>query len=142
MEKMEQYSYSKLDLYENCSFKYKLKVIDKIQFKWTDTIATEFGTCIHSIEEDIAKAIKAGEPIDYIGLKNRLIFKRYELEHKYSMTFNDLDKSSRTYLQKIYEYLETGIYRLETYLKEHPTYEVVATEQYFSVILDDFKFVG
>ena len=56
----------------------KLKYIDKIQFKWTDTIATEFGTCIHSIEEDIAKAIKAKQPIDYVGFKNRLIFKRYE----------------------------------------------------------------
>ena len=74
MGKTEQYSYSKLDLYEGCSFKYKLKYLDKIQFKWTDTIATEFGTCIHSIEEDIAKAIKAGEPIDYISFKNRLIF--------------------------------------------------------------------
>ena len=65
MEKLEQYSYSKLDLYAGCGFKYKLKYIDKIQFKWTDTIATEFGTCIHSIEEDIANAIKAGEPINY-----------------------------------------------------------------------------
>jgi hypothetical protein len=121
MEKLEQYSYSKLDLYAGCGFKYKLKYIDKIQFKWTDTIATEFGTCIHSIEEDIAKAIKAGEPINYISFKNRLIMKRYELEHKYALTFGELDKSSRTYLQKTYEYLEAGIYRLETYLKEHPT---------------------
>ena len=142
MGKTEQYSYSKLALYEGCGFKYKLKYLDKIQFKWTDTIATEFGTCIHSIEEDIAKAIKTGEPIDYISFKNRLIFKRYELEHKYALTFNELDKSSRTYLQKTYEYLESGIYRLENYLKEHPTYEVVGTEQYFSVVFEDVKFSG
>ena len=86
------------------------------------------GTPVHiSNNRDKAFAIKAGEPIDYISFKNRLIFKRYELEHKYALTFNELDKSSRTYLQKTYEYLESGIYRLENYLKEHPTYEVVGT---------------
>lgn len=139
---MEQYSYSKFECYDNCSFKYKLKHIDKIQFKWVNTIATEFGTCIHSIEEDIANAIKEKRPIDYISLKNRLILKRYELEHRYAANFNDLDKSSRTYLQKIYEYLNTGIYRLEAFMKENPTYEVVGTEQYFSVVFEDVKFTG
>ena len=51
-------------------------------------------------------------------LKNRLILKRYELEHKYADVFNDLDKSSRTYLQKTYEYLESGIYRLEKLIEK------------------------
>ena len=139
---MEQYSYSKLDTYSSCGFKYKLKYVDKIQFEFTNTIATEFGTCIHSIEEDIAKAIKAGQPIDYISLKNRLILKRYELEHRYAEVFDELDKSSRTYLQKTYEYLESGIYRLENFMKEHPTYEVVGTEVGFSVEFEDVRFKG
>ena len=139
---MEQYSYSKFETYEGCPFKYKLRVIDKIKFAWTDTIATEFGTAIHAMEEDIAKAIKDGQTIDYVALKNRLILKRHELEYKYAEVFNDLDKSSRTYLQKTYEYLESGIYRLERFMREHPTYEVVGMEQYFSVEFDDVKFTG
>ena len=139
---MEQYSYSKFETYEGCPFKYKLRIVDEIKFKWVETIATEFGTAIHKAEEDIATAIKNGQPIDYITLKNRLILKRHELEHKYAKVFNDLDKSSRTYLQKIYEYLESGIYRLEKLMRENPTYEIVGMEQYFAVEFDDVKFTG
>jgi hypothetical protein len=70
---MEQYSYSKFETYEGCPFKYKLRVVDQIKFKWVETIATEFRTAIHKAEEDIAKAIQAGQPIDYIALKNSFI---------------------------------------------------------------------
>lgn len=131
----ESFSFSKLETYENCGFKFKLKYRDKLNF-FTQNVATELGTCVHSIEEDIANAIKAGEKINYVQLKNRLILKMYELEHKYPEAYKELDKSDRTYKEKIYNYLESGIYRLEKYLKDHPTYKVVATEQHFKVEVD------
>ena len=77
---MEKYSYSKLECYKGCAFKYKLKYVDKLNF-FAQNIATELGTCVHSIEEDIANAIKAGETINYITLKNRLILKSVLEKH-------------------------------------------------------------
>ena len=138
---MEKYSYSKLECYKGCAFKYKLKYVDKLNF-FAQNIATELGTCVHSIEEDIANAIKAGETINYITLKNRLILKMYELEHKYPEAYKELDKTDKTYTEKIYEYLDSGIYRLEKYLKENPTYEVVGTEVSFLFEFSGVKFQG
>lgn len=135
------YSYSKMEVMESCSFKYKLKHIDKYNY-FTASIATELGKCIHSIEEDIAKAIKYHQQIDYTGFKKKLILKMYELEYMYPIAFFELDKGDRTYREKIYEYLESGIYRFEKFMQEHPTYEVVDLEKWFLVEVEGMVFKG
>ena len=135
----EKYSYSKLETYNDCPFRFKLKYIDK-NFFFSPNLATEYGTLIHGIEEEIANLIKAGQPINYIELKNKLILKTAELAHKYPADYNALDKSNRTYGQKTTEYLESGIYRLENFMKEHPTYEIVGAEQKFSFDFNDKVF--
>ena len=137
----EKYSYSKLETYENCPFRYKLKYIDKNFFS-SSSLATEYGTLIHGIEEDIANAIRNKQPINYIELKNRLILKAAELQHKYPVDYVALDKSERTYIQKTNEYLESGIYRLENFMKEHPTYEIVGAEQKFEFDFNDKTYFG
>ena len=106
----ERFSYSKIDTFAQCGFRYKLRYLDK-HFVDTSGLATELGTAIHETEETIANTIKAKEPIDYTNLKNNLILKSIELEHKYSDTFFTEDKSGRTSRDKIYEYLSSGIYR-------------------------------
>lgn len=124
------YSYSKIDTYQQCPFKFKLTYVDG-HYSFSNSISTELGTAIHKCEEQIALAIQQKNNIDYITLKNELIIKMAELQQKYLNDFHIKDKSNRTVAEKIYYYLETGIYKLEQYMKEHPTYEIVGIEKYF-----------
>jgi len=130
----ERFSYSKIDTYSQCGFRYKLRYVDK-HFVDTGGLATELGTAIHETEETIANAIKAGEPINYIALKNNLILKAMELEYKYKESFGQEDKSGRTCKEKIYEYLTSGIYRLDNFLMANGHLKVVDTEKEFEFIL-------
>ena len=124
------FSYSKMDTYDKCGFKYKL-IYEDGHYTYTDSIATEFGTLIHATEEAIAKAIKAKQPIDYTQLKNNIILKMASLAAKYPEPFITKDKSDRTYTEKMYYYLEHGIYRLEQFMQAHPSYQIVGIEQKF-----------
>lgn len=135
-KKDEKFSYSKLSMYESCPFKYKLQYVDG-NFIYTGSVATEFGSAIHETEEAIAKAIRAKEPVNYIKLKNELIVKFAEIEHKYPGEYLlDDGKSNRNYRDKAYEYLEKDIYHLEKFMKEHPSYEIVGIEQKFNFTYD------
>mgnify|MGYP003290980765 CR=1 FL=1 len=125
------FSYSKIDTYMQCKFKYKLKYVDG-NYLYSNSIATEFGTLIHETEEAIAKSIQAGETINYIALKNNFIKTKYELAFKYPKDYYELDKSNRTYEDKAYYYLTKGIYRLENTIKNNPTYKIVGIEQPFN----------
>lgn len=136
MAREEKYSYSKLETYEGCPFKYFLKYIEKHNV-FCENVATAFGKLIHATEESIANSIKAHEPINYVKLKNDFILKLQEIKHKYPTDFMALDKSDRTYQDKAYFYLETGIYRLENFMKAHPTYEVVGAEISFKFLFKD-----
>ena len=137
-----KYSYSKIDTYEQCHFKFKLQYLDG-HYYYSDNVATLFGSAIHKVEEDIANCIKEGKPIDYIELKNGLILKLAEIKHKFPKDYEELDKSMRTYSDKAKFYLEKGIYRLENFMKAHPTYEIVGAEIPFKFDFDDeFYFSG
>lgn len=128
--KKENYSYSKLDTYCQCGYKYKIKYVDG-HYIFCNSVATEFGTLVHETEEAIAKAIQEGRPINYVELKNKFILKMNDLKFKYANDWMEADKSYRTYQQKVYEYLDYGIYNLEKFMKDHPTYEIVGIEQSF-----------
>jgi hypothetical protein len=97
---------------------------------------------IHEAEEDIANAIKENRPIDYVALKNRILLKTIKLEHDYPVDFFAPDKAETYYRDKIYGYLEKGIYRLENYMKEHPELEIVGAEIPFKFDLYDYHFSG
>lgn len=132
----EVFSYSKLDTYNQCGFKYKLRYVDG-HYVSGSSIATEFGTAIHEIEEAIANSIKANEPINYVALKNKFMLDCVKLQAKYPQDFQTLDKSNRTYFDKMYYYLNTGIFRLEAFMKEHPTYQIVGAEVAFNFAIDE-----
>ena len=137
-----KYSYSKIECYEQCHFKFKLQYLDG-HYYFSESIATLFGSAIHKVEEDIANLIKEGKPIDYVGLKNSLILKLAEIKHKFPKEYEELDKSMRTYSDKAKFYLEKGIYRLENFMKAHPTYEIVGAEIPFKFDFnDEFYFSG
>jgi len=133
----EKFSYSKLDTYKGCPFKFWLNYVQK-NYAYSDSVATKFGTAIHETEEIIANLIKNGEEINYVQIKNNLIKKFTNIEHLFKDSYLTADnKSGRTYRQKAYEYLEQDIYNLEKFMKDHPTYKIIGTEQKFNFKFDD-----
>lgn len=136
-----KYSYSKVDCYKQCPFKFMLKYIDGHYIN-APAIALDVGNLIHGTEETIANCIKNGTPIDYVGLKNNLILETIKLEHKFPKDFCEPDKVNRYYKEKLYYYIEEGIYRLEKFMKDHPTYEIVGAEVPFKLTLEGKPFSG
>jgi hypothetical protein len=140
MEEIEQkvldrYSYSKISTYKQCKFKFKLKYLDK-NYLFSANIATDFGSLVHSIEEDIAAALQAGQLVNYIALKNKFIIECRKLALKYPTEFFMPDKSDRTYHEKMYLYLDSAIYRLENFLKQNPNLRIIGIEQKFEYDYD------
>lgn len=132
---LERFSYSKISCYDQCKFKWYLKYHEK-NYLFSANIATDFGSLVHSIEEDIATAIQAEMPINYIGLKNKFIIESKKIAQKYPTEFFSRDKSGRTYQEKMYLYLESAIYRLEQFTKQHPELKIIGIEQKFEYDYD------
>lgn len=133
---LEKYSYSKISTYKQCKFKYKLKYFDK-NFLYSANIATDFGSLVHTTEENIALALQAGIPVNYIALKNNFIIKARKLALKYPDKFFVKDKSNKTYQEKVYFYLDSAIYRLEKFLKQNSNLKIIGIEQHFEFNYDD-----
>lgn len=136
-----RFSYSKIDTYSQCGFKYKLKYVDGHYF-YSGSVATEIGTLIHATEEAIARSLKAGEKPDYAKLKNDLILKAVDIKHKYREDFRQPDKHGRTYADKLRTYLEKSVYRLEEFMAGHPELEIVGIEEAFSFKYNGTQFKG
>ena len=132
---LDRFSYSKISTYKQCAFKYLIKYKEK-NFIDSSSIATEFGTLVHETEEQIAKALQAEQPINYIALKNKFIIESKKITQKYPVEFFSTDKSDRTYQEKMYLYLDSAIYRLEKYMKQHPELRIIGIEQKFEYDYD------
>ena len=132
---LTKFSYSKISCYGSCHMKYKLHYEDK-NYLFSESIATSVGTLVHETEEAIATALKAGRPINYIALKNNFIIGCRKLAHKYPEDWNKLDKSGRTYAEKMYLYLDSAIYRLEKFMLDNPDLEIIGIEQKFEYDYD------
>lgn len=153
--KRTQYSYTRLDKYTECGYRYKLVYEDK-NYISESGVAAAVGTLVHYIEESIANCIIDGRPIDYDALRKEFyeinipekepeydadghkkkgseggIFGVNILREKYQSEFYELDDNGSSYFTKCEEYRERGIYRLEDYLKEHPELKLVAVEKEF-----------
>lgn len=154
----EKFSYSKLETYESCPFRYKLTYVDK-HYIFDANIATDVGTLIHYIEETIANTLKENKPIDYpklldlfynidliefdsFGSEKSHIIGVNKIKEKYQEDFYAEDKSKRTYEEKLTFYATTGIYRLEKYLKKNPDLEIYAAELPFNVTYQNYILHG
>ena len=133
---LDRYSYSKISTYQQCPMRFKLHYLDK-NYLFSESIATEFGTLVHAIEEAIAIAIQTSQPINYIALKNNFIVGCRKLAQKYPDDWVKLDKSNRNYVEKMYLYLESAIYRLEKFVLNNPDLEIIGIEQKFEYNYDD-----
>lgn len=133
-------SYSKLSTFEQCPYKYKLIYLDNNYIK-DDSIATEFGTLVHHIEEEIGKSLKYNKEIDYDSLKKEFFNESQKLKAKYLDTFLVPDKSNRTYQDKADFYINYGIYRLENRVKKY-NLSVIALEKEFYLDFNKHTFHG
>lgn len=149
---MEKFSYSKLSTFEQCPYKYKLVYVDK-HFINQASIATDFGTLIHHLEETMANTLKANEQIDY----NKIIDLLYkgdtdkegnrikgvdQLKQEYADDFITPDKNGRTYLEKVETYIDSGMCRLEDYMATNPNLEIIAAEEPFNLTYRGYVFHG
>lgn len=143
-----KYSYSKVDVFHKCPRRFKLVYRDG-HYIQSDTLAIELGTLVHWIEEHIGLAIKEGRPIDYEKLKDDFlninipkksptdkeggIYGINILKEKFREDYYKVGDNGVSYNVLCQQYLESGIYRLENFLKENPDWEIYGLEQYFSV---------
>jgi len=153
--KKTQFSYTRLDQYDDCAYKYRLKYEEKNYIDETG-VAAAVGTLIHYIEETIANCIIKGEEIDYPALRKLLyevdipekepeydsdgnkkkgseggIYGVKKLQQMYKDEFYELDENGSSYYNKCVEYRDHGIHRLEDYMKAHPELKIVAVEKEF-----------
>lgn len=155
--KKEKFSYSKLSTFATCGWQYKLKYVDK-NYVTFSSIAADFGTLVHYVEETIAKDIIANnnEPyfmIDdqkYIDLfinadineKEETILGIKKLKEKYPNEFYVADNSGMDYNEKANDYLNYGIYRLRDYLAANRHLKIIAVEQPFELDYNNYLFHG
>ena len=137
---LERNSYTSLETFKQCPYKYKLIYIDK-HFIKCDTIATKFGSLIHSIEEKIGNDLKEGKEIDYNQLTSFFDTEVLNIKNEFKEDFYSLDKSNRTYEDKALYYRNEAIYRLENRIKKD-NLKVVACEKEFYLIYNNVLFHG
>lgn len=146
--KTQKFSYSKLNTYESCAFKYKL-IYNDGHFIFTDSLASLLGSLLHKCEEDMALALKNQQTIDYEQIKNNFINfnipkrDKYDtdggiyglniLKEKYKEEFYKPDEQGSSYYTRTLDYMSYGIHRLEKYLAENPNLEIYDMEKFFSV---------
>lgn len=155
--KATKYSYSRLNTFDQCGFKYYLQY-DQGHYIYVDSLAADFGTLCHWILEHIGLDLKAGKQPDYqkyaedfhnlnIPKKDQYdteggVFGIKYLQQKYPREFFEGNKDGISFQNKASYFLNTGMYSLENYLKAHPNYKVWACEQYFDVNFINYRFSG
>lgn len=154
---VKKFSYSKLNTYDSCGFKYYLSYVLG-HFISGESIAIDLGVLIHYVEESIFNSLKNGEQVDYdhwkeflqnanIPKKNKFdseggIFGLNIIKEKYRDDYYQTDANGHSYYTKMLDYLSSGIYRLEEYLKNNPTLRPFAAEKFFSFTYRDQVFSG
>lgn len=144
--KLERFSYTKVDTYNQCGWKYKLQYVDGKYFS-AETIALCLGTLVHLIEQRISEAYINGREPDYPALVedfwNLDIPKKdkYDREggiqgvnfikKKFPDEYYAIDEDGGSYAARCKYYAEEGIYRQKKFLEEHPEIEIVDVEKYF-----------
>lgn len=127
---MEKFSYSKLDLFDQCPYKYKLKYIDG-NYSEETTLVLEIGTLAHKGKEIWGENLIEGKKPDYEYIEQIIqngfesykihIFNGEEVQNEkvedikgindlkreyYESYFDRCDKSGMTYDEKVKLYLE------------------------------------
>lgn len=157
VKKPIKYSYSRLNTFEQCGFKYYLQY-DQGHYIYSDSLAADFGTLCHKILEDIGLDLKFGRKPDYEKYKKDFyelnipkkdqydteggIFGIKILQKKYGRDFYETNKDGISFFTKAENFVNYGMYRLEKFLDTHPGLVVWGCEQYFDVTFINHRFSG
>lgn len=155
--KKSRFSYSKIDTYRSCGWKYYL-TYQEGHYIFSENVTTEFGTLVHFIEQQIGIALMNGTPVNYAKLKDDFqninipktskydrsggIYGTNILKKRYPLEFLATDERGKSFATKAEDYLDYGIYRLEKWMQEHPTYKIFGLEQNFEVEFEGETFAG
>lgn len=152
----KKFSYSKLNTYETCPWRYKLTYVDQ-HFIQDASLAADFGTLCHYIEEKIGNefiqkqadlSAETLTPIDFEYYINLFIDGDNEqpgikdLKSKYPEKFNLEDKYKQTFNDKANNYLNIGLYMLNDMLLKNSNIKVIGTEIPFEVEYENYIFHG
>ena len=155
-DKKQKFSYSKLNTYENCPWRYKLTYVDQ-HFIQDASLAADFGTLCHYIEEQIGNEFIKNQNIPYSEKINLINFDYYinlfidgndeqigirAIKDKYGEKFNLTDKYNQTFTDKANNYLNIGLYMLNDLLVTNENIKIIGTEIPFSVEYKDYVFHG
>lgn len=135
----DKLSYSRVDTYKSCPYKYKLKYIDK---NYTDdtSLALRIGTILHlGLElkylgrnyEEVLEAVYNG--CEYEGKK---VIGLNELKEEYPFEWEEEDKFEKTYDQKIELYKERLAEPIDS------EWECIGCEVEFSILFDNKCIIG
>ena len=154
---MAKFSYSRLECYNQCGWKYKLQYEDGL-YIFQPNLAAAYGTLVHSVLEKILHTLKKGEKVDYdtlrydfvnINLPKKNKYDRNELfgtkilAEKFPEEWRSFDsKSGMSYEMKAQEFMNIGIYEFENYMNEHPELEIVGAEIGFEFEYKGYVFTG
>ncbi len=145
MAREGKFSYSKLNTFQSCGFKYKLTYVDG-HYIYTDSLASELGSTLHKCEEYMFNELRFGRQIDYEKVKDMFLNIKIDkkdkfdteggiyginiLKEKYKEDFYKVDDNGQSYFTKTLDYLNFGMHRLEEYLKANPDLEPFDCEKY------------
>lgn len=146
-DKLLRLSYSKMDVYLGCPYRYKLCYVDQ-NYSSSSTLPLEIGTLCHHVLELKGNMKQANKTVDYDALKE-ILFHGCDTETEKNKTHikgvNELkkiyweewgtkdNKSGMNYDEKIQLFL-TNV--LPTRM-EDPDWEIIGTEIPFSFVYDD-----
>ena len=100
-DKLEYFSYTKLDVFDNCPYRYKLQYLDNMKSS-TESLATEIGTILHKVLELKARSIINNEPINYPYLLSVLENGIEEKTEKGTEKINGISKLSAKYYEDFF----------------------------------------
>lgn len=101
-DKLPVFSYSKLDLFDQCPFRWKLKYIDK-NYPNDNSIALEMGTLIHRILEEKGNLLIQNKNIDYEELHNKLFEGFVDVDGSKVETIVGLNQIKKKFFEDYYE---------------------------------------
>lgn len=157
VKKLPKMSYSKLNSYEQCHWKYYL-TYTLGNFFYSDNLNSDFGSLVHFCEQQIFNTLKSGKSVDYNKIKEDFqtlnipkrdrfdteggIYGTNLLKEKYKDEFYKTNDLGQSFYTRSLDYITTGMYRLEDYLKEHPELEPWESEKFFSITFEGYNFSG
>ena len=128
------YSYSKINLFEQCPHAFKLKYIDKVKVKREQTVEQFMGTMVHESLEGL-----------YTKVMNKQPTSLFQIQAKLEMQWNKKYFPDKLVINDQTNYKQRALDAVEKYYNKHYPFEgdqTVAVEKKIIKQFDNFKLIG